>query len=143
MVPPLLLLAFPDLESDDPVVTHPADRAYNCVAWAVGVTDEWWWPDDERFWPPGAPHELTVAAMLAALGTVGYVRCDDGVAETGFEKAAVYARAGVPTHVAKQLPGGRWSSKLGRDCVVSHASSTGLEGAVYGGVVAYLRRPVG
>jgi hypothetical protein len=42
MLPPVLLAAFPDLESDDPVVTHPADRGYNCVAWAVGVTDAWW-----------------------------------------------------------------------------------------------------
>lgn len=143
MVPPILLLAFPDLESNGPVVTHPADPAYNCVAWAVGVTDAWWWPDDQRYWPPGVADELTLATMIAALGTVGYVPCDDGVAEIGFEKAAVYAKAGVPTHVAKQLPGGRWSSKLGKDCVVSHASVAGLEGAVYGGVVAYLRRPVG
>ncbi len=143
MVPPVLLLAFPDLEADDPVVTHPADRAYNCVAWAVGVTDVWWWPDDDRFWPPSAPQELTVASMLAALGSAGYVPCDDGVLEPGFEKATVYAKAGLPTHVARQLPGGRWSSKLGQDCVVSHATTAGLEGAVYGQVVAHLRRPVG
>jgi hypothetical protein len=143
MLPPVLLAAFPDLESDDPVVTHPADRGYNCVAWAVGVTDAWWWPDDGRYWPPGVPAELTVSAMTAALATVGYAPCDDGAAEAGFEKAAVYARGGVPTHVAKQLPGGRWSSKLGKDCVVSHATTAGLEGAVYGRVVAYLRRPAG
>jgi hypothetical protein len=89
------------------------------------------------------PAELTVSAMTAALATVGYAPCDDGAAEAGFEKAAVYARGGVPTHVAKQLPGGRWSSKLGKDCVVSHATTAGLEGAVYGRVVAYLRRPAG
>ena len=142
MLPPLLLAAFPDLEFDDPVVTHPADRAYNCVAWAVGVTDAWWWPDDdERFWPPGVPNELTLAAMIAALGTVGYLVCADGQPEPGCEVVAVYAQAGIPTHVARQLPDGRWSSKLGKDCVVSHATPGGVEGVVYGRIVTFLRRP--
>ena len=112
------------------------------MALAVGVTDAWWWPQDERYWPPGVPDELTLAAMIAALGTVGYIPCDDGATETGFEKVAVYAKGGVPTHVAKQLSGGRWSSKLGKDCVVSHASPSGLEGVVYGSVVAFLRPPI-
>jgi hypothetical protein len=66
----------------------------------------------------------------------------DGGYEPGFEKAAVYARSGVPTHVARQLVGGRWSSKLGRDCTVSHATPSGVEGLVYGSVAVYLRRPV-
>jgi hypothetical protein len=143
VLPPVLLAAFPDLTTDDPVVTHPPNPRFNCVAWAAGVTDVVWWPaDPDAFWPPGAPDELTVPAVVAALATVGYVPCADGGPEPGAEKVAVYARAGAPTHVARQLPDGRWSSKLGRDCTVSHATPGGVEGAVYGAVVAYLRRPV-
>jgi len=112
------------------------------VAWAVGVTDAVWWPaDPDGYWPPGVSDELTVAAVVAALATTGYAPCSDGVYEPGFEKAAVYARDGVPMHVARQLSGGLWSSKLGRDCLVSHATPGGVEGVVYGSVVIYLRRP--
>ena len=142
MLPPDLLAAFPNLAFDDPVVTHPPDPRFNCVAWAVGVADALWWPaDPDGYWPPGVPEELTVAAVVAALGTAGYVLCASGESVEGYEKAAVYARSGVPTHVARQGLGGRWSSKLGRDCVVSHATPGGVEGAVYGSVAAYLRRP--
>lgn len=141
-VPDVLLAAFPGLESDDAVSTGLPDDGYNCVAWAVGVTDRRWWPLGlKTVWPPGAPAELTVSAFVAALAAAGYILCDDGSTEPGFEKAALYARAGVPTHVARQLPGGRWSSKLGLDCLVEHATPAGLEGAVYGSVVTYLKRP--
>ena len=98
--------------------------------------------DPAGYWPPGVPNELSIAAVVAALGTVGYAPCPDGEPEVGAEKAAVYAREEVPTHVARQLPGGRWSSKLGRDRVVSHAIPGGVEGSVYGAVVAFLRRPL-
>lgn len=84
---------------------------------------------------------MTVAAVAAALESVGYAPCANDGYEPGFEKAAVYARDGVPTHVARQLAGGRWSSKLGRDCLVSHATPSGVAGAVYGSVAVYLRRP--
>lgn len=143
MLPPVLLAAFPNLDADGGAVTHPPDPDYNCVAWAAGVTDAVWWPADaDAEWPPGVPDELTVAAVTAALATAGYAPCADGGYEPGFEKAAVYARGGVPTHVARQLAGGRGSSKLGRDCTVGHDTPGGVEGAVYGSVVAYLRRPV-
>lgn len=142
MLSPVLEAAFPDLAGDDPVVTHPPNPRFNCVAWAVGVTNAWWWPGDPGdYWPAGIPDEPTVSAVVSTLGTVGYLPCADGLPEPGFEKAAVYATGETATHVAKQLPGGRWSSKLGRDCVVSHATVGGVEGVVYGQVVAYLKRP--
>jgi len=142
MLPPVLLAAFPDLAQDDPRVIHPADPTFNCVAWVAEVTDEWWWPaDPDAFWPEGIANELTVDAIVAALGTVGYTICANGELELGYDKAAVYAQAGVPKHVARQTCDGRWSSKLGQDCVVSHATTGGVEGVVYGLVVVYLRRP--
>jgi len=107
------------------------------------VTDAVWWPADaDDFWPPGVPDQLTVTAFVIALATVGYATCANETFEPGFEKVAVYERAGVPTHAARQLADGRWSSKLGRDCLVSHTTPAGIEGAVYGFVTVILKRPV-
>ena len=144
MISPALLAAFPNLAFGDPAVVLPPDARYNCVAWAAGVTDAWWWPGDPAgYWPPAAPQEETVAAVVAALGTAGFMPCADGTPEAGFDRAAVYVRAGATTHVAVQRSGGRWSSKLGRDCVVGHATPAALEGVVFGKVVVYFRRAAG
>jgi hypothetical protein len=26
-------------------ITSPDTTDYNCIAWAAGSTEEWWWPD--------------------------------------------------------------------------------------------------
>ena len=44
----------------------------------------------------------------------------------------------MPTHVAKRLPDGRWSGKLGGNVLVTHATPHGVEGPLYGDVVRYL-----
>ena len=144
MLPPVILAAFPNLAADHPAITHPPDATYNCVAWAAGLVDAWWWPDDDAgYWPPGVPRTPTLEAVIGALATAGYVQCDGPDAEPGTEKAAIYAKGETVTHVARQLPGGRWSSKLGRSYTVSHATPVGVEGEVYGTVRAYLRRSAG
>jgi hypothetical protein len=63
----------PRLTADNYRPTSPATWTYNCIAWAVGVTDAWWWPIDGRFWPEGAPREETISAVFAALATVGFL----------------------------------------------------------------------
>src|SRR5262245_7829296 len=35
---------FPGLRGTAYRTSSPADRIYNCIAWAVGVTADWWWP---------------------------------------------------------------------------------------------------
>jgi hypothetical protein len=133
---------FPDLVSTGYQVTSPPDPVYNCIAWAAGRTTEWWWPDRGRFeyWPPGAARDETVAAFVAAFATLGYVCCADGALEPGWEKVAIYATVAGPTHMARQLPNGRWTSKLGPDDDIEH-SLEGLVSPVYGAVVPFLRRP--
>ena len=51
----------------------------------------------------------------------------------------LYMLDGVPTHAARQLTDGTWSSKLGRFHDISH-SIDGLSGNEYGRPVLYLRR---
>ena len=136
--------AFPLLTADNRRITSPPSRRYNCVAWAAGDVDRWWWPDEQEvgFWPDGIPREQTVDAFVRAYRTLGFERCDDAELEVGFEKIALYAMDERPTHVARQLPSGRWSSKLGAQEDIEHERDA-LDGPVYGSVVAVLRRPLG
>jgi hypothetical protein len=137
---------FPGLAHGDYRITSPADADYNCIAWAVGETGKWWWPgpDVEReYGPPDIPREATLAAFQAALGVLGYVVCDGDHSEPGFEKIALFADAqGKPTHAARQLANGRWSSKLGKREDLEHALHD-LTGTVYGSVALLLKRPMG
>jgi hypothetical protein len=107
--------AFPRLTPTNHRVTSPRTRRYNCVAWAAGEVVRWWEPG--KFWPcPLLGTQFTVDDVVAAFRTVGYDLCADGVLELGFLKVAIYADGfDDPTHAARQLPDGRWTSKLGPD----------------------------
>jgi hypothetical protein len=140
-----LLAAFPGLRTTPFQVTSPADPTYNCVAWAAGNPTEWWWPlaapERRTFWPAAAPRHVTVDAFVAALVTVGYSVCTDASLQPGFEKVALFAdENGVPTHAARQLPSGRWTSKLSQSEDIEH-DLRALEGQVYGTAAVFLRRP--
>jgi hypothetical protein len=133
---------FPRLQTGNYQVTSPADRDYNCIAWAANDNESWWWPDpaDEDYWPEGVPREETLTAFLAAFATLGFLPGGDEAAEEGFEKLALFVKVGVPTHAARQLPSGRWTSKLGRAEDIEH-DLRDIEGDIYGTVAVILRRP--
>src|SRR5262245_54811781 len=122
----------PRLTPDNYAVTSPASWGYNCIAWAAGVTDAWWWPVPGRFWPAGAPREETLAALVAAFTGLGYAPCESPELEPGAEKVALYAHQGTPTHAARQLPDGRWSSKLGPNVDIEHSTLDAVAGGAYG-----------
>ena len=44
------------------------------------------------------------------------------------------------THAARQLPNGKWTSKLGRDIDIEHDSVDDIAGSVYGEVLRLMRR---
>ena len=138
---------FPDLSPENHRVTSPRTRRYNCIAWALERDSQWWWPDPDDIchWPPGVPREETVAAFLAAFATLGYTECPDGDPEPGHEKLALFATADdngalVPTHAARQLANGRWTSKLGAGVDIEHDGVSDVEGPLYGSVVRFARR---
>jgi hypothetical protein len=134
---------FPNLAGKGYEITSPATDDYNCIAWAAGATHQWWWPDplDEEYWPPQVPRSATVEAFLLAYQTLGYEPCAEAGLEPGFEKIVLYAHAdGTPTHAAKQLPSGQWTSKLGRMEDIIHNAPDSLAGEVYGQVIRILKR---
>lgn len=136
---------FPSLANGGYQITSPADPHYNCIAWAAGETSQWWWPgpDVEReYWPPGVSRERSLESFRAAFASLGYDSCPSDSPEPGFEKIALFAGAdGIPTHAARQLSNGRWTSKLGKREDIEHDLHD-LTGDVYGSVYLIMKRPV-
>lgn len=136
---------FPELTPENHAITSEASRLYNCVAWAAGDDRHWWWPsadpeDTEIYWPPTVPREETMAAFIAAFGTLGYLPCPEDLLEPGYEHVVLFTLDGKPTHAARQLTDGRWPSKLGRSVDIAHELNA-LDGPVYGTPTVFLRRP--
>lgn len=96
------------------------------------------------YWPSNAPREETIEAFVRAFATLGFVECADGALEQGVEKVAIYAEmiAGTPspTHAARQLSDGRWTSKIGELEDIEHTTPEAVNCAVYGAPVRFLRR---
>ncbi len=132
--------ALPRLTADNYRISSPATWEHNCVAWALGVTDVWWWPLPGRYWPPGVPREETIEAFVAAFATLGYGPVAGHDPDPDIERIALYAQAGVPLHVARELPGGWWTSKLGPSVDIEHATAEAVGGGDYGEVVVILGR---
>ncbi len=130
---------FPRLTPENHRVTSPAAIEYNCIAWAVGDTENWWQPG--LFWPVEAPaDEYGVDALEAAFRALGFEACDDVGPEPGFEKVALYGDGRLYTHAARQRPGGKWTSKLGKAEDIEHDTPDVVAGGLYGEVVLIMRR---
>ena len=66
--------------------------------------------------------------------------CESGELEENVEKLAIYATSdGKPQHIARQLPSGIWTSKLGRLEDIEHELA-GLSGKLYGTVCKFMAR---
>jgi len=137
----------PHLNSSNSAKTSDAKKAYNCIAWAAGDTFRWWWPirrPGVNYWPK-APRLETIEAFIAAFETLGYRKCNDGAKEEGIEKVVLYAKLHrgtlIPTHAARQLDAGQWTSKLGIHEDVRHDTVNDVAGPAYGEPVCYLGRP--
>jgi len=86
---------------------------------------------------------LTIEAFIAAFNTRGFVVCLDGSLENGFEKIAIFAdHNSEPTHAARQLPDGVWTSKFGDFEDVRHVDLACIEGPLYGQVSVYMRHGI-
>ena len=131
---------FPKLKPGEYAITSSATEYYNCIAWAAGDAGKKWWPANYFYWPRTARREETLDAFIEAFGTLGYQRCDDGKLEPDYEKVAVYTTGSEPTHAARQLADGHWTSKLGAAEDIRHVGPESVEGPAYGRVACYLRR---
>lgn len=138
------MTSFPFLEQGTYRVTSAATPTYNCIACAAGEDFRWWWPTPGLYyWPKAAPLEETVESFALAFQSLGYEKCDNADLEQGRDKVAIYAGDdNVPTHMARQLPNGKWTSKLGSDIDIEHMTPHEVEGPLYGRVVRFLKRQI-
>jgi hypothetical protein len=140
---------FPNLTNSNHTITSPTAHRYNCIAWAAGNDGRNWWPDlfNQGYWPLSVPREETIDAFVQAYETLGYKLCYDERLEQGVEKIAIYGKDNpdntvTPTHAARQLPTGEWTSKLGNFEDISHATPGAVNGPIYGRIVCYMCRPI-
>jgi hypothetical protein len=139
----LLSAVFPNTIKEPFLPTSPPTPQYNCIAWAMEDTTRWYWPDanNTSYWPSNIPRKLELKSFIQLFESVGYIRCESGSLESGFQKVAIYTKDGVPTHAARQLKNGSWTSKLGPHIDVSH-SIFSMHGGNYGSVAAYMKKEI-
>jgi len=148
MIPAHLAAKFPNLAGDGGIKTSEKDPAYNCIAWAAKSDMQWWWQPGGGtgiFWPKDVLDDFSFGCFVQLFEKMGYVDCaNNSELEEGYEKVAIYAdNYGEFLHVAKQLPSGAWTSKLGPDEDIQHNSPHGLEGRIaYGSVKQILKKSI-
>ena len=132
---------FPGLLEAPWRVTSPASAKYNCIAWAAGDSTRWWWPSPTEvgYWPDQVPRQETIQSFFALFLFLGFEPCDSALPEAGIEKIALYGKGSRPTHAARQIDTGLWTSKLGPLEDIEHSLES-LESEVYGVVVQVFRR---
>lgn len=139
-----LIEQFPGLGRSHFRLTSPIDKAYNCFAWGATDTRNRWHPEPHNtlYWPAGAPRGVGIAAFSAAYATLGFAPAEDSRLQPGVEKIALYvAPDGEVSHVARQLPSGRWTSKMGPMEDIEH-DLPALEGERWGVVTVILARDI-
>lgn len=138
----LELPIFPNTIKEPFLLTSPPTTHYNCIAWAYGDDTRWFWPDNQNiyFWPHDVPRVETIEAFIKLFEKIGYSICEDGEHEHEFDKVAVYVNQGKPTHAARQLQNGMWTSKLGENFDITHSIKSMSDG-FYGNVGVFLKRP--
>ena len=129
----LFKASFPALSNVAAKQTSAPDESYNCIAWAFEDNHRYWWPSKRTFWPLSHRGRTTKQAFDDWLTHDGWIITLDPLYESGVRKIALYELNGVPTHAARLLPTGAWTSKLGKSLDLVHALME-LEGPIYGSV---------
>lgn len=135
-------MSFPSLIEDDCAQTSDEDGFYNCIAHAANDKAHWWEPGNPiyNYWPEGVPRIKRLDTYEAAFGKLGYVKCESDELEDGLEKIAIFVHTdNTPSHAARQLEDGKWTSKIGQWEDISHPLRQ-LEGEVYGKVKTIMAR---
>ena len=128
---------FPRLTPSNHRITSPETPDYNCIAWSVGDAEHWWQPG--IYWPTSAsPDDFGIGALEQAYLALGFEDCADETVEPGFEKVALYGSHSFYTHAARQLPNGRWSSKLGRGVDIEHETPHDISEGIYGQLMQFI-----
>jgi hypothetical protein len=149
---PQLEVDFPNLAASAYQITSCSADEPDCIGWALN-DGHCWDPlglaTGTHFyhWCEHLPPDFKIETISELFSRHRFVGCKDGILESGFEKIAMYFQAhkGEVTHVARQLPNGHWTSKLGSGEDIEHHDLHALEGEVrdsYGTVIRFMRRAI-
>ncbi|HZU37136.1 MAG TPA: hypothetical protein VFA18_14540 [Gemmataceae bacterium] len=96
------------------------------------------------YWPiPVDPRDVSVDALVQMFRSLGYEDAGlDAHPESAVEKVALFGSALFYTHAARQLPNGKWTSKLGKAEDIEHDTPHDVGGGIYGELVRIMKRPV-
>ncbi|HZI15938.1 MAG TPA: DUF6209 family protein [Myxococcus sp.] len=130
--------SFPNLQEGDFVGIGPSSQRYNCIAWTLGIRDQWVWPGTR------------VEDFDKLYGKEGYkpLKDLDLSHDPNVEKIVVYGlkpKTGTGpievTHGARMDEQGRLTSKIGTQPLIRHNSADDLTGPSYGEPVRVYVRP--
>ena len=134
----------PSLQGSDYEPQSNRNPAYNCFAWAAHDHENWMEPPGTAAWtswPSDLPTWPTLENYMRAYEREGFVECPDGTLESGYEKIALFIDDdGAPQHAARQLPSGRWTSKLGKGIDIEHDLATLVGEPAMGNVEKFMKR---
>lgn len=130
---------FPNIKTTIYKITSSASKEYNCIAWAADDITRWWSNVPGYYWPTTNRSSL-VEGLVDVFAAMGYEICDNTSSEEGFDKVALYEKAGLWKHACRQLVNGDWTSKLGSDEDIEHESPGVLVGDLYGTVHCIMRK---
>jgi len=127
---------FPNLKKGENFTfTSLQTEDYNCVAWACDVDDEWIQFYEER------KLVINVDRYIQHFSNLGYTITENRALVAGVQKIAIYKdNEGNFKHVAKQLPSGKWTSKLGDWEDIEHDSPEALLGRSYGTQLIFMEK---
>lgn len=136
---------FPNSYNEPFLITSQQTWSYNCIAWAFGDDKKWYWPTEHpsHYWPPNIRRELDLQSFIELYELVSYKICDSPDLEDSLEKIAIFAFPnGDPSHAAKQLPNGKWTSKMGPWHDVEHTFNSINNSPGYGNATIFMSRPI-
>lgn len=120
---------FPNLNTNNFTFESLRDEDYNCVAWIHEIQDEW-----IQFKDVHGSYDISINRYIEYFKEFGYKISENKNLEKGVVKIAIYcdSRANEFKHVARQLPNGKWASKLGDWEDIIHENPDVLFGKLYG-----------
>jgi hypothetical protein len=86
-------------------------------------------------WPENLPRIVNKTIFIRLFELYGYkvIPNKDSSLESRIKKIAIYVDSyNKPTHAARQLRDGTWTSKIGADIDIQHNTLEVLEGPLYG-----------
>lgn len=111
---------------------------YNCAAWAIEIIDQW-----VEFKDKNGNYDLSIDRYVQYYEEHGFSKCDNKEPEYGIIKIAIYADEKEEfTHVARQIQGGKWTSKLGDWEDVEHNDLDVLSGQSYGKPHTFMQKKI-